>query len=44
MEIALDGFPSLPDGVYRSRLMRMAGDETDRVDLTFDVAADPNVK
>jgi hypothetical protein len=44
VEIALDGFPSLPDGVYRSRLMRMEGDETDRVDLTFDVMADPNVK
>ena len=42
-DLDIDGFPSLPDGTYRCRLMRMDGDETDRVKLTFDVTADPNI-
>lgn len=40
-EIAVDGYPSLPDGVYECRLMRMDGDETDQATLTFDVMDDP---
>lgn len=43
VEIAVDGYPSLPDGVYECRLMRMDGDETDAATLTFDVMADPAV-
>ena len=41
VELAFDGFPGLPDGVYRARLMQMSGDETSRVSLTFDVMDDP---
>lgn len=41
VEVALDGFPGLPDGVYRTRLMQMSGDETANVDLVFDVMEDP---
>nr|WP_205832544.1 hypothetical protein [Bifidobacterium sp. DSM 109959] len=41
VEVALDGFPGLPDGVYRTRLMQMSGDETSKVSLTFDVMEDP---
>lgn len=41
VEVALDGFPGLPDGVYRTRLMQMSGDETSTVNLIFDVMADP---
>ena len=40
-QIAVDGYPSLPDGVYECRLMRMDGDETDMATLTFDVMDDP---
>lgn len=39
----VDGFPSLPDGTYECRLMRMDGDETDKVTLTFDVTEDPSI-
>lgn len=41
VEVAFDGFPGLPDGVYRTRLMQMSGDETSKVSLTFDVMEDP---
>lgn len=42
VEISLDGFPTLPDGVYQMRLMEMSGDHTTKVRLTFDVADNPN--
>lgn len=41
MEIALDGFPGMNDGIYQTRLMQMSGDETAQVKLTFDVMTDP---
>lgn len=40
-ELAVDGHPALDDGIYRCRLMRMDGDETDKVDLTFDAMENP---
>nr|DAT94509.1 MAG TPA: ReqiPepy6 protein [Caudoviricetes sp.] len=40
-DIAIDGFPDLPDGVYPMRLMRMSGDETGKVTLKFDPVGDP---
>ena len=40
-DIAIDGFPDLPDGVYPMRLMRMSGDETGKVTVKFDPVADP---
>lgn len=39
--VVLEGFPSLPDGTYRLRLLEMSGDLTDQVSLTFDVELDP---
>lgn len=41
VDLVTEGFPSLPDGTYRMRLMQMDGDETDDCTLTFDVTADP---
>lgn len=41
VDVAIDGFPDLPDGVYRLRLMRMSGDETSKVNVLFDVEEDP---
>ena len=37
----MDGFPDLPDGVYRLRIMRMSGDETGKVQVLFDICEDP---
>ena len=37
----VEGFPSLPDGEYPMRIMKMSGDQTTRVSLTFDVMQDP---
>ena len=37
VDIAIDGFPTLPDGVYRMRLMKMSGDQSSRASLLFDV-------
>lgn len=34
-------FPDLPDGDYAARLMQMSGNQTGRVQLIFDVMADP---
>lgn len=39
--LVLDGFPTIPDGVYDTRLMQVDGDETDRMSLTFDIMHDP---
>ena len=40
MELAIDGFPTLPDGVYNQRVMSMRGDESDNVTIIFDVTRD----
>lgn len=40
-DVSIQGFPDVPDGVYAMRLMQMSGDETGRVELTFDIMADP---
>ena len=37
----LDMVTTLPDGVYRCRLMEMGGDQSTRARLTFDVMDDP---
>nr|WP_204316631.1 hypothetical protein [Bifidobacterium ramosum] len=36
-----NGFPTLADGMYITRLMQMDGDESGKAQLTFDVMADP---
>ena len=40
-DIAIDGFPDWPDGVYPMRLMRMSGDQTGKVSLKFDPVQEP---
>lgn len=40
-DIAMDGYPDWPDGVYTMRLMQMSGDETSKVTLKFDPIPDP---
>lgn len=40
-DVSIQGFPDLPDGVYSMRLMQMSGDETGKVELTFDITTDP---
>ncbi len=40
-DVSVDGYPDLPDGVYRQRLMQMSGDETGKVKLLFDICEDP---
>lgn len=40
-DVSTQGFPDLPDGVYAMRLMQMSGDETGKVELTFDITVDP---
>lgn len=42
-DLAISDYAPLPDGVYRTRLMQMSGDQTDAVKLTFDVMEDPTV-
>lgn len=41
VDLALDGFPTLPDGVYRCRLMQMSGDQSSVATLKFDIMDDP---
>lgn len=41
VDLASEGHPGLPDGVRRLRVMEMAGDETSRVEVTFDPIIDP---
>lgn len=41
VELSIDGFPTLPDGIYRLRLMEMSGDEGSRIKLKFDACPDP---
>lgn len=40
-DVSMQGFPDMPDGVYAMRLMQMSGDETGKVELTFDITVDP---
>ena len=40
-DVSIQSFPDLPDGVYSMRLMQMSGDETGKVELTFDITTDP---
>ena len=39
--VMIDGFPTLPDGVHRCRLMQMSGDQSTTATLKFDVMDDP---
>lgn len=39
-EISITGYPDLPDGLYRQRLMKMSGDQTGKVTLLFDICED----
>lgn len=39
-DIAVDGYPDWPDGIYPMRLMTMSGDETSKVTLKFDPIVD----
>lgn len=41
VEVAIDGFPTLPDGIYKMRIMQISGDQTDKATVKFDVYADP---
>ena len=41
VDLVVEGFPSLPDGVYALRLMEMAGSLGGEVTLTFDPIDDP---
>ncbi|KFF31642.1 hypothetical protein [Bifidobacterium bombi] len=41
VDLYLNGFPSLPDGMYHLRLMEMSGDQSDKATLKFDVAPAP---
>lgn len=41
VELDLQGHPSLPDGIYRMRLMEMQGDASDKATLTFDMMPVP---
>lgn len=41
LDLVTEGFPTLPDGAHRMRLMQMEGDESEDCTLTFDVMADP---
>ena len=37
IDIDIRNHPSLPDGIYTTRILRMEGDSTDKVSLTFSV-------
>jgi hypothetical protein len=37
----LQGFPTLPDGDYGTRVMRLSGDQSDKGQVVLDVMADP---
>ena len=41
VDMYVEGYPSLPDGVYALRLMEMSGDLGDTVSLVFDPIDDP---
>ena len=39
--LSIQGYPSLPDGDYRTAVMLLSGDQTDTAKVTFDVMEDP---
>lgn len=39
--LVVEGFPSLPDGEYRTSIMLLSGDQTGTAKITFDVMEDP---
>ena len=39
--IDLQGYPDIPDGLYKTRIMELSGDETSRVKVLFDVLPAP---
>lgn len=39
--LSVQGYPSLPDGEYRTSIMLLSGDQSDDVKITFDVMKDP---
>ena len=41
VQLALQGHPSLPDGVYQQRIMEMSGDSSNTVKIVFDVMTVP---
>lgn len=41
VDLDVQGFPTLPDGIYRMRLMYMSGDASATAKLKFDVYEDP---
>lgn len=41
VDLDLHGYPSMPNGVYRLRLMEMKGNLSDKIALTFDPIYDP---
>lgn len=41
VELDIEGFPSLPDDVYRMRLMQISGDQSSKAKLKFDIYEDP---
>ncbi|RSX46125.1 hypothetical protein D2E22_1697 [Bifidobacterium castoris] len=43
VKLDIRDYPPLPDGVYSTRLMRMSGDNTNKIELVFDVMEDISV-
>lgn len=41
VQLALQGHPALPDGVYQQRIMEMSGDSANTVKIVFDVMTVP---
>lgn len=41
VDLVVQGFPTLPDGTYRCRLMQMSGEQSSLATLKFDVMDDP---
>ena len=41
VQLALQGHPALPDGVYQQRIMEMSGDSSNTVKIVFDVMTVP---
>ena len=41
VDLAIEGHPGMPDGTYRLRVMEMSGDQSSKVDVTFDPIIDP---
>lgn len=41
VDLAINGFPTLPDGVYRCRIMKISGNQGSVANVKFDVMEDP---